>query len=74
MSPVAQAEKARPGVWGDQTVLDVDELPPEDRRLFQEIDRGKATLGPSELGPTLLEPHPTWMTRIEQAWQKRYGS
>ena len=74
MSPVAQAEKARPGVWGDQTVLDVDDLPAEQRRLFQEIDRGKATLGPSELGPTLLEPHPTWMTRIEQAWQKRYGS
>jgi putative thiamine transport system substrate-binding protein len=74
MSPEAQAHKARPDVWGDQTVLDVGELAPEQRRLFQEIERGKATLSPSELGPTLLEPHPTWMTRIEQEWQKRYGS
>jgi len=74
MSPEAQAHKARPDVWGDQTVLDVDELPPEPRRLFQDIERGKATLAPGELGPTLLEPHPSWMTRIEQAWQKRYGS
>ena len=74
MSPEAQAHKAKPDVWGDQTVLDVDELGPDQRRLFADIDRGKATLSPSELGPTLLEPHPTWMTRIEQAWQKRYGS
>ncbi|MBK1696300.1 ABC transporter substrate-binding protein [Rhodovibrio salinarum] len=74
MSPEAQAEKARPDVWGDQTVLDVGELPDDKRALFRDIDRGKATLGPSELGPTLLEPHPTWMTRIEQAWQRRYGS
>jgi putative thiamine transport system substrate-binding protein len=74
MSPEAQAHKARPDVWGDQTVLDVDALPPEKRRLFADIARGKATLSPSELGPTLLEPHPTWMTRIEQAWQERYGS
>ena len=74
MSPEAQAHKAKPDVWGDQTVLDVDELPPEQRRLFAQIERGKATLSPSELGPTLLEPHPTWMTRIEQAWQRRYGS
>ena len=46
MSPEAQAHKARPDVWGDQTVLDVDELPADQRRLFQNIDRGKATLGP----------------------------
>jgi putative thiamine transport system substrate-binding protein len=74
MSPEAQAHKAKPDVWGDQTVLDVGELAANARQLFADIDRGKATLSPSELGPTLLEPHPTWMTRIEQAWQKRYGS
>jgi putative thiamine transport system substrate-binding protein len=74
MSPKAQAHKAKPDVWGDQTVLDVAALPADQRALFEQIDRGPATLSPSELGPTLLEPHPTWMTRIEQAWQKRYGS
>ena len=27
-----------------------------------------------ELGPTLPEPHATWMTRIEQEWQRRYAN
>ena len=74
MSPKAQAHKQNPEVWGDQTVLDVDALPAAQRELFRELPRGKATLPPGELGPTLLEPHPTWMTRIEEAWQRRYAS
>ena len=45
----------------------------DDRRLFDELPRGAATLSPEELGPTLLEPHPSWMTRIEAEWQRRYS-
>ena len=26
----------------------------------------------AELGTTLLEPHPSWMTRITREWEKRY--
>jgi putative thiamine transport system substrate-binding protein len=74
MSPQAQAHKQNPEVWGDQTVLDVEALPDDQRRLFERLPRGKATLTPEELGPTLLEPHPSWMTRIEEAWQRRYAS
>ena len=59
--------------WGDETVLDLAKLAPEDRRLFDQLPRGQATLSPEELGPTLLEPHPSWMTRIEAEWQRRYS-
>ena len=73
MSPEAQARKQDIDAWGDFTVLDMAKLAPVDRRRFDELPRGAATLSPEELGPTLLEPHPSWMTRIEAEWQKRYS-
>jgi len=41
--------------------------------LFQDAPRGPATLSPAELGPTLLEPHASWMTQISDQWARRYG-
>jgi putative thiamine transport system substrate-binding protein len=73
LSPEAQAKKQDPRVWGDHTVLSLDRLAAEERRLFEELPRGVATLSPEALGPSLLEPHPSWMTRIETAWQARYS-
>lgn len=73
MSPEAQARKQDPEVWGDPTVLAVDRLPPEDRARFDALDLGIATLPPAELGPTLPEPHPSWVARIEHEWARRYG-
>ncbi len=73
MSPEAQARKQDIAHWGDETVLDVARLPPADRRLFDELPLGAASLTPEELGPALLEPHPSWMTRIEGEWLKRYS-
>jgi putative thiamine transport system substrate-binding protein len=73
MSPEAQAEKQNPEVWGDDTVLAMAKLTPDQRQRFAELPRGVATLPPEALGPTLLEPHPTWMTRIEAEWQRRYA-
>lgn len=70
----AQARKQHPDVWGDMTVLQMDRLTAEERALFDAIPRGVATLSTAELGPTLPEPHPSWMTRIEEAWLERYGS
>ncbi|MEQ8602499.1 MAG: ABC transporter substrate-binding protein [Marivibrio sp.] len=74
MSPEAQAKKQNAEVWGDQTVLSFSRLSPEARALFEDLPRGPATLPPDELGPTLPEPHPTWMTRIEERWLARYGA
>lgn len=74
LSPEAQARKQDPKYWGDPTVLAMDKLSPEDRKRFEDINLGVATLKPDELGPALDEPHPSWMEHIEAAWLKRYGS
>jgi putative thiamine transport system substrate-binding protein len=73
MSPEAQAKKQSSEIWGDDTVLAMDKLSAEQRQYFEDIPAGPATLSPEELGPTLLEPHPSWMTRIEEEWQARYA-
>ncbi len=74
LSPEAQARKQDPEVWGGFTVLDLDVLEPEDRRLFDALDLGVATLAPDELGPQLQEPHPSWMVRLAEEWVARYGA
>jgi len=73
MSPAAQAVKQNPEAWGDPTVLSMAKLGKGERHLFDMLPLGIATLPPEALGPTLLEPHPTWMTRIEAEWQRRYA-
>lgn len=73
MSPEAQAEKQNETVWGDDTVLAMSKLSNADQQRFKDLPRGVATLSPEQLGATLLEPHPAWMTKIEAEWQQRYS-
>ncbi len=73
LSPEAQAQKQNPEIWGDDTVLAMDRLSAPDRKMFDNLPRGVATLPPDQLGATLPEPHPSWMTRIEKSWLQRYG-
>lgn len=73
ISPEAQLRKQDPAVWGDPTVLDMGSLSKEDQDKFNSLDLGIATLKPSELGPTLNEPHASWMERLEKEWIARYG-
>lgn len=73
MSPEAQAHKQDPDVWGDPTVLKISSLPANDKARFESLDLGIATLSPDELGPTLPEPHPSWVAALERAWAARYG-
>jgi putative thiamine transport system substrate-binding protein len=73
LSPAAQLRKQDPAVWGDPTVLAMEKLEPADRERFASLPLGIATLSPAELGPVLLEPHPSWMTRLEAAWRQRYA-
>lgn len=74
ISPEAQARKQDPNIWGDPTVLNMTKLNEADRKAFEALDLGIATLKPDELGPMLPEPHPTWMTEIEKKWTRRYGA
>ncbi len=73
LSPEAQARAQDPRVLGAFTVLDLARLDPADRQRFIDLPRGVATLTNAELGRPLLEPHPSWMTRITAEWERRYG-
>ena len=73
MSPQAQVRKQDPNVWGDPTVLDVAALDEVDRKRFAALDLGIATLPPEKLGLALLEPHTSWLKRLESEWARRYG-
>jgi putative thiamine transport system substrate-binding protein len=74
ISPEAQAHKQDPKIWGDPTVLAIGSLPAADKARFDALDLGIATLKPDELGPTVDEPHPSWMWRLETEWKRRYGA
>ncbi|MBN9668825.1 ABC transporter substrate-binding protein [Roseibium aggregatum] len=74
LSPLAQSRKQDPEIWGDPTVLKVDALPAEERARFERVDLGVATLSPEDLGPVLPEPHPSWVSALEEAWSARYGA
>lgn len=73
LSPEAQARKQDPKVWGDPTVLAMAGLSEADRQRFDALDLGVATPRPEDLGPAIDEPHPSWMTKLEVEWAKRYG-
>ena len=74
LSAEAQARKENADLWGDPTVLSIARLDDNDRALFDNLPRGIATPTPEELGRPLPEPHPTWVARLEQEWQKRYSA
>ncbi|MGM0984366.1 MAG: ABC transporter substrate-binding protein [Pseudomonadota bacterium] len=72
LSPAAQAHKQDLSVWGDRTVLDVTRLDDESRALFTLDESNPAMLPAGALQNTLPEPHPSWMTALQDAWQARY--
>lgn len=72
LEPATQARAQDPKAMGNFTVLDLAKVSAEERRLF---DRPPGAVGlptNAELGTALLEPHPSWMTRITAEWEKRY--
>jgi putative thiamine transport system substrate-binding protein len=74
LSPEAQAHAQDPRVLGAFTVLDLTRLNAADRQRFVDLPRGVATMTNAELGRPLLEPHPSWMTRITAEWERRYSN
>ena len=74
LDPQVQALAQDPEVLGFQTVLAMDRLGPEDRARFDALELGVATLAPDEMGTGLLEPHPSWDTRLAEDWVARYGT
>lgn len=72
MSPEAQARKANSDIWGDPTVLSMSRLNQDDRKKFEYLPLGKATLSGGDLDKTLPEPHNSWVDALETDWQRRY--
>jgi putative thiamine transport system substrate-binding protein len=73
LEPATQAHAQDIRQMGNFTVLDVDRLAPADRARFAGLPRHPALPTAAELGTTLLEPHPSWMTRITAEWERRYS-
>ena len=72
LEPATQAHAQDVRQMGNFTVLDLDKLAPADRKRFHELPRPAALPSNADLGTTLLEPHPSWMTRITAEWERRY--
>lgn len=73
LSTEAQAEKQSLAMWGDRSVLDINQLDTDAQALFEQGDRHPSELPADALSNTLPEPHPSWMTALQDAWLERYG-
>jgi putative thiamine transport system substrate-binding protein len=71
LDPATQASAQDYRQIGSYTVLDVARLTPAERKRFDDLPRSPALPTNAELGTTLPEPHPSWMTRIAAEWEKR---
>jgi putative thiamine transport system substrate-binding protein len=72
LDPATQARAQDYREMGNFTVLDLAQLTPAERARFDALPKSAALPTNAELGTILLEPHPSWMTRIASEWEKRY--
>lgn len=72
LDPAVQAHAQDIRQMGNFTVLDMAKLTPAQRKRFDDLPQPPALPTNAQLGVTLLEPHPSWMTRIASEWEKRY--
>jgi putative thiamine transport system substrate-binding protein len=73
LEPVTQAHAQNVQNMGNFSVLDFSKLSAADKKRFDDLPKHPALLTNAELGPILLEPHPSWMTRITAEWERRYS-
>jgi putative thiamine transport system substrate-binding protein len=73
LEPATQARAQDPDWGGKFTVLDLAKVPAAERGLFAPKAGMPGLPTNAELGAPLLEPHPSWMTRITAEWEKRYS-
>ena len=73
LEPATQARAQDPAWGGNLTVLDLAKVPAAERGRFAPKAGMPGLPTNEELGAPLLEPHPSWMTRITAEWEKRYS-
>lgn len=72
LEPATQAHMQNIEVLGSYSVLDPTKLNEDEAAMFNELPTSPALPSVADLGPTLLEPHASWMTMLTQEWAKRY--
>ena len=72
LSPEAQSHMQNIEVLGSFSVLDLAKLDATQKKAFEDLPTSAALPTNADLGKTLLEPHPSWMTRLTADWAKRY--
>lgn len=70
-SPEAQLEKQDPSGWGDLTALQIDRLPKETQKEFDDLS-GDATLSTDKLQENRVpEARTEWLLALEDGWQEK---
>lgn len=72
LDPATQAHMQNIEVLGSFSVLDPSKLTAGQKTAFAALPASPALPSLSDLGPTLLEPHASWMTRLTAEWARRY--
>ena len=72
LDPATQAHMQDITVLGSFAVLDPAKLDDAAKASFAALPSAPALPALADLGPTLLEPHASWMTRLTEEWAKRY--
>jgi len=72
LAPATQAHQQNIDVLGSFSVLDPAKLGADEAAVFAALPSSPALPSLADLGPTLLEPHASWMTRLTEAWAERY--
>ena len=71
MSPEAQLSKFKPENWGDLPALEVAKLEAAQRKAFEEVDLGEATLDTDTLSAAgVPELSPEYLELLEKDWDK----
>ena len=73
LSPEAQAHMQNIDNLGAFSVLDPALMDAEAAAFFADLPQSPALPELADLGPTLLEPHASWMTAIAEDWAARYA-
>ncbi|WP_340109029.1 ABC transporter substrate-binding protein [Pikeienuella sp. HZG-20] len=72
LDPATQAHMQNIEVLGSFSVLDPSRLDAAAKAAFAALPTAPALPTLDELGPTLLEPHASWMIRLTEEWARRY--
>ncbi|MDD8024675.1 MAG: ABC transporter substrate-binding protein [Paracoccaceae bacterium] len=71
LDPATQAHMQDVTVLGSYAVLDPARLDAQAQALFDALPTAPALPALADLGPTLPEPHASWMTRLTADWAAR---